>query len=198
VSISWAAHSSTVPAGTWRSLALVPGQPDLTRHSICPSRGEDSKATTHHAGGGMHVSVPAGSIWKYNTVAYQTACHCTLAAAAGSSAQGLTREWVLEPIGCSAASEWRPRVKDTDPPNNGDSTMMPHTVGFFSSPRDMIRLGLLLLGDGRWNGEAIVSTAWLDALSSSCETNAAYGYLWWLNGKSSVSSPGRAGPGKLS
>jgi CubicO group peptidase (beta-lactamase class C family) len=150
-------------------------------------------------GGGMHVSVPAGSIWKYNTVAYQTGCHCTLAAAAGSSVQELTREWVLEPIGCSAAaSEWRPRVEHTEPPNNGDSTMMPHTVGFFSSPRDMIRLGLLLLGDGRWNGEAVVSTAWLDALSSSCETNAAYGYLWWLNGKSSVSSPGRAGPGKLS
>jgi hypothetical protein len=85
----------------------------------------------------MHVSVPAGSIWKYNTVAYQTACHCTLAAAAGSSAQGLTREWVLGPIGCSAASERRPRVfKDTDPPNNDDSTMMPHSVGFFSSPRD--------------------------------------------------------------
>ena len=42
----------------------------------------------------------------------------------------------------------------------------------------------------RDSGEPIVSEAWLDALTTSCDTNAAYGYLWWLNGKKSVARPG--------
>ena len=53
--------------------------------------------------------------------------------------------------------------------------MLTHTVGFCSSPRDMARIGLLLLGGGSWNGERIVSEAWLEELSASCTTNPAYG-----------------------
>ena len=53
--------------------------------------------------------------------------------------------------------------------------MLTHTVGFCSSPRDMARIGLLLLGGGSWNGERIVSEAWLEELSASCKTNPAYG-----------------------
>lgn len=103
-------------------------------------------------GGGLYVSAEAGSVWKYNTVAYMTGSHCLLPMVTGMSLQTLTREWLLDPIGCTDASGWKPRVKHTDPPNNGDSTMLPRTVGFFSSPRDMARLGLLLLGSGCWNG----------------------------------------------
>jgi CubicO group peptidase (beta-lactamase class C family) len=53
---------------------------------------------------------------------------------------------------------------------------------FFLTPRDMAKVGLLMLNDGVWNGEQIVSKEWVD-LSRQNKSNLlafnGYGYLWW-------------------
>jgi len=63
---------------------------------------------------------------------------------------------------------------------------------FFSKPRSMARFGLLSLSNGIWNGNTILGdTDYLDAMTSSSQnSNPAYGYLWWLNGKESYKLPG--------
>ncbi|MFT4856568.1 MAG: CubicO group peptidase (beta-lactamase class C family) [Algoriphagus sp.] len=61
---------------------------------------------------------------------------------------------------------------------------------FFSDARSFARFGLLLQAKGNWNGEKIWSTKYFDALSESAtDINRAYGYLTWLNGKSSYMLP---------
>lgn len=55
-------------------------------------------------------------------------------------------------------------------------------------PRDMAKIGQLVLAGGRWNGRQIVSKAWIDA-SMTPQLKATgpyfYGYLWWL-GRSQI------------
>jgi CubicO group peptidase (beta-lactamase class C family) len=49
-------------------------------------------------------------------------------------------------------------------------------------PRDMAKLGLLVLQRGRWNGREVVPEAWI-ARSVATHTRVdgqRYGYLWWL------------------
>ena len=58
-------------------------------------------------------------------------------------------------------------------------------LGFATTARDLARLGLLVLGDGQWNDQAVLKDkAFLnESLSPSQKLNPSYGYLWWLNGQ---------------
>jgi CubicO group peptidase (beta-lactamase class C family) len=62
---------------------------------------------------------------------------------------------------------------------------------FFSRARSMARFGLLVLNKGKWNNTEVMSdTAYFSQMvSSSQQLNKSYGYLWWLNGKSSFMVP---------
>jgi CubicO group peptidase (beta-lactamase class C family) len=51
-----------------------------------------------------------------------------------------------------------------------------------TTPRDLARIGLLMLRKGAWNGRQIVSAAWFDAMTRPSQAlNAGYGLLWWLH-----------------
>jgi CubicO group peptidase (beta-lactamase class C family) len=51
-----------------------------------------------------------------------------------------------------------------------------------TTPRDLARIGLLMLQQGAWNGRQIVSAAWIEALTRPSQPmNAGYGLLWWLH-----------------
>lgn len=61
---------------------------------------------------------------------------------------------------------------------------------FFSTVRSMARFGVLIQGDGNWNGNQLINSLYYhDMLNSSQNLNASYGYLWWLNGKSNFMVP---------
>ncbi len=63
---------------------------------------------------------------------------------------------------------------------------------FYSTGRNMARFGLLNLNKGNWNGTDILKdkTYFEKMTTSSQALNPSYGYLWWLNGKSSYKVPG--------
>lgn len=61
---------------------------------------------------------------------------------------------------------------------------------YWSNTRSMARFGLLLFADGEWDNTQIVSKSYLTEATNTSQTiNKAYGYLWWLNGKSSYRLP---------
>jgi CubicO group peptidase (beta-lactamase class C family) len=62
---------------------------------------------------------------------------------------------------------------------------------FYSKPRNMARFGLLFQNSCVWNGEALLNdTNYIKQMTNSSQNiNPAYGYLWWLNGKSSFMIP---------
>jgi len=56
---------------------------------------------------------------------------------------------------------------------------------YASTTRSMARFGLLIYAKGKWENTQIISETFLnEATNTSQNINQAYGYLWWLNGKS--------------
>ncbi|MEM6720149.1 MAG: serine hydrolase [Bacteroidota bacterium] len=61
---------------------------------------------------------------------------------------------------------------------------------YWSTTRSMARFGLLIAAKGKWNDTQIIPESFLnEATSTSQNINQSYGYLWWLNGKSSFRLP---------
>jgi len=63
---------------------------------------------------------------------------------------------------------------------------------FSSTTRSMARFGLLIQNNGEWDGTQILSDEdyFSQMVNTSQALNESYGYLWWLNGKSSFMLPG--------
>ncbi len=62
---------------------------------------------------------------------------------------------------------------------------------FWSTTRSMARFGLLIYANGAWENTQIIPKSFLnEATNTSQSINPSYGYLWWLNGKSSYRLPG--------
>jgi CubicO group peptidase (beta-lactamase class C family) len=80
---------------------------------------------------------------------------------------------------------------------------LPHSGGgLYLRPRDMAKIGQLVLDEGRWRGRQIVSASWIRA--STARTIAGvrtfgshpvdYGYLWWtMNPSDLVTASGSGG-----
>ncbi len=61
---------------------------------------------------------------------------------------------------------------------------------YWSNTRSMARFGLLTFANGTWENTQIIPEDFLtEATNTSQDINKAYGYLWWLNGKSSFKLP---------
>ncbi|MEM6684972.1 MAG: serine hydrolase [Bacteroidota bacterium] len=61
---------------------------------------------------------------------------------------------------------------------------------YWSTTRSMARFGLLIAAKGKWDDTEIIPESFLnEATSPSQSINESYGYLWWLNGKSSFRLP---------
>ncbi|MDH5217461.1 MAG: serine hydrolase, partial [Gammaproteobacteria bacterium] len=59
--------------------------------------------------------------------------------------------------------------------------------GVYLTPRDLAKIGQLVLQDGQWNGQQIVSSDWITQSTqkqiennSPTTTDYEYGYYWWI------------------
>lgn len=73
---------------------------------------------------------------------------------------------------------------------NGTWIASGNNIVYWSTTRSMARFGLLMYNKGRWNSEQILNEAYFNAATTSSQNiNLGYGYLWWLNGKTSYHLP---------
>ena len=114
-----------------------------------------------------------GTVFLYNTPVYALTQRI-LAAAAKLPLEAITHDWLTIPAGMHETS-WRQRPAAFADVGN--------PTGLVTSPRDLAKLGQLVLDGGRAAGGArILSEAPLKAMFLPSPTNPAYGRLWWLNG----------------
>jgi CubicO group peptidase (beta-lactamase class C family) len=75
---------------------------------------------------------------------------------------------------------------------NGAFVQLGYNNVFFSTARSIARFGLWMLHRGNWNGTQVMTdTAYFNHMVNTSQSlNKSYGYLWWLNGKSSYMLPG--------
>jgi CubicO group peptidase (beta-lactamase class C family) len=122
---------------------------------------------------GLAYEAPAGSKFFYNTPAYAI-LKPVLQKASGKTLDDLTRLWLTEPAGM-ADTLWRQR--------SGALANVGNPTGLYTTPRDMARLGQLVLDQGKSaDGKSVISSRQLAALFERSPTNPAYGRLWWRNG----------------
>jgi CubicO group peptidase (beta-lactamase class C family) len=119
---------------------------------------------------GLPVTAPAGQEFFYNTGAL-TLVSAIIRKATGRPLDELARATLFEPLGITRV-EWDRIRGDT---NAGG--------GLRLRPRDMAKIGQLVLAGGRWNDRQIVSKGWIEG-STAPKVEATgglfYGYLWWL------------------
>ena len=129
----------------------------------------------------LQYVAPAGTKWLYNTSAYSRALSC-VSKAAMIDANELTKKWLTKPLGMKD-SHWAVR------PSRKSVRTDANRYGFATTARDLARFGILMLANGNWEKKNVIEDkAYLKAaISPSTKLNPSYGYLWWLNGGSSVS-----------
>lgn len=133
----------------------------------------------------LSVEAEPGKRFFYNTPAYAMTKR-VLEHAASRPLDDLTRRWLTEPLGMGQTS-WRPR-----PPALAD---VGNPTGLVTTPRDIAKLGQLILDRGRApDGRRVISEAQLDLMLRRTATNPAYGRLWWLNGGAHQFLAGAAAP----
>ena len=94
--------------------------------------------------------------------------------ATGRHLDEFANETLFEPMGITGV-EWIRRKGNTDAGG-----------GLRLRPRDMAKIGQLVLADGRWNDRQIVSKDWIETSTApkikamSNGFDGLYGYLWWL------------------
>jgi len=112
----------------------------------------------------------AGTRWAYHTGAYRKV-QDVVSSAVGQNYNVITNNWIESQTGMSGT--WFQQV-------------------YYSKVRDMARFGLLNLNKGIWNTDTIMKdTSYFRMMTNTSQNlNLAYGYLWWLNGKTSGMAPG--------
>jgi len=118
----------------------------------------------------LPAAAPPGQGFFYNTGAL-TLVSAIVRKATGRPLDEFARAALFEPLGITGF-EWI-RVK-------GDADA---GGGLRLRPRDMAKIGQLVLAGGRWNDRQVVSKAWIDASTTprtQASSNYSYGYLWWL------------------
>jgi CubicO group peptidase (beta-lactamase class C family) len=134
---------------------------------------------------GLAQDSAPGEVWAYNNSAIQT-LSAVLGEATGEDPADFATTNLFEPIGMAQSSMSKDGAGNT-------MTFM----GLRTTCLDLARFGYLMLNDGSWDGEQVVSADWVAAATgrSSQELNAAYGYLWWLNRPGPIGSPALATTG---
>jgi len=114
-----------------------------------------------------------GSRWSYHNAAY-TLLENVVMKASGKTYQAYFEEKIGKKIGMKGL--WQ---------QTGLNNV------YYSDARSFARFGLLLLANGNWRGSKVWSGDYFTSLSNSSQKlNLSYGYLTWLNGKSSYMVPG--------
>ena len=115
----------------------------------------------------------AGTRWAYHNGPY-TLLDGVVENAAGQTLNSFTTQKLKSPTGMT-----------------GTFAPVGYNNVFFSNARSMARFGLLILNNGNWNGNQILTdTGYFNQMTTTSQTlNKSYGYLWWLNGKQNFMIP---------
>lgn len=97
---------------------------------------------------------------------------------------------VAQASGQSWANYFNTKLRDKLGMTGGAWITSADNIVYWSTTRSMARFGLMTLNKGNWNGTQVVNQTFFNAATStSQDINLAYGYMWWLNGKTTYKLP---------
>lgn len=117
------------------------------------------------------IVAPPGRVYNYSGGATQL-LGSVVRKTTGQPLDEFAREALLGPLGISDF-EW------LGMPGKGAAA----ASGARMRPRDMLKIGQLVLAKGQWNGREVVPAAWIAESTAAHVTGSGvffYGYQWWL------------------
>ncbi|MET0449004.1 MAG: serine hydrolase domain-containing protein [Aeromicrobium sp.] len=142
----------------------------IDRQLIRASSDQTSYAT------GLAQDATPGDQWVYDNAAVQTLESVLDDVAETDDVVDLAQERLLGPLG----------MEDTTWGRDATGNALTYS-GMTSTCLDLARAGHLMLNEGTWDGDRVVSADYVrEATSPSSELNAAYGLLWWTNAEGRI------------
>lgn len=122
----------------------------------------------------LHCIHQPGSSWSYHNAPY-TLLRNVLENATNQGINLYLFQQLTQKIGFTGIYAWLPDNLNV----------------FFSTPRSMARFGLLMLAQGVWENDTIMSDQvfFNQMINQAQPQNQAYGYLWWLNNTTNYMVP---------
>lgn len=173
--ISLDAKTSDYLGAGWTSLTPEQEAKITVRHQLTMTTGLDDEVANKDCTDPTCLIYKAdpGARWAYHNAPY-TLLDGVIASATGNTLNSYLGEQLLNKIGM-----------DGQYIKTGDNNV------FYSTPRSMARFGLLLLNRGKWEQTQIIPESYFGLMTMPSQNfNQAYGYLTWLNGKSTLMIPG--------
>ncbi len=109
-----------------------------------------------------------GTHWTYNGTSL-LALSSLLVQKNGMTVPDFCQKYLEEPLGLKS-----------HPWESGPNGIVKVDTGHWLTPREMMKLGLLYLNQGLWNGKRVLSKDWVQQASSKQAADFDYGYLFWL------------------
>jgi CubicO group peptidase (beta-lactamase class C family) len=128
----------------------------------------------------LPVVYKPGTTWVYNSASTYM-LSAILSKVTGSSTYEYLKPRLFSPLGIHG-EEWAPGPQDITPGANGLSW---HTS-------DSLKLGVLYLQNGKWNGRQILPVGWAEECHKQ-HVAGQYGYQWWLGPQDSYYADGMFG-----
>jgi CubicO group peptidase (beta-lactamase class C family) len=158
----------------WTSLTLTQENKITVRHQLTMTTGLDddvvNKDCTDKAC--LDYKTEPGTRWAYHNAPY-TLLDGVIANATSKTLNTFLNDVLKSKIGM-----------DGQYIKTGDNNV------YYSTPRSMARFGILLLNEGVWDKTRILSDSYFNLMKNTSQNlNKSYGYLTWLNGKSTYMVP---------
>ena len=156
----------------WTSLPLEKENLITVKHQLSMSTGLDDGVADPNCEDPacLNYVADAGTRWSYHNAPYRL-LQDVIANASGIPFNQYCSQKLFQKIGMST-SFWYNNV-------------------MYCTTREAARFGSLILNKGTWNENVILNDSnYFKAMVNTSQTlNKSYGYLWWLNGKSSFMAP---------
>ena len=161
----------------WTSIPLAKENLITCKHLLTMTSGLDDSLGDDVSPGNLKYVADAGTRWAYHNVYVKL--QDVVEHASGQSWDNYFNTKLRDKIGMGTTGFWY----------IGTGANLGLKI-YFSTTRSMARFGLMALNRGKWNGNQIINESYFNtAINTSQTINQAYGYLWWLNGKSSYHLP---------
>lgn len=162
---------STYIGTGWTSAPLAKENLITCRNLLTMTSGLDDSLGDNVSPANLQYKADAGTRWAYHNVYVKL--QDVVAAATGQTWSQYFNAKLRDKIGMTG--NWI---------QSGDNSV------YWSTTRSMARFGLMALNNGNWNGTQIINSNYFQSATNTSQSiNLAYGYLWWLNGKTSYHMP---------
>ena len=157
----------------WTSIPIEKENLITCKHLLTMTSGLDDSLGDDVTPSNLHYVADAGTRWAYHNV--YVILQDVVSQATNQSWDNYFNTKLRDKIGMTGGL-W---ASGTD-----------GTRTYWSTTRNMARFGLMALNRGKWNGTTIINENYFNLETTTSQSiNQSYGYLWWLNGKSSYRLP---------